>query len=193
LLQIFDDGHLTDAKGRRVDFRNSIIIMTSNVGAELIRKGTTLGFTSHADETKTQEQSHERMKENLLGELKKTFRPEFLNRIDGVVVFHSLTKENIRQIVDLMLASVSQQLAEKEIKLEVTDAAKDFLGEKGYDEVFGARPLRRVIQDMVEDKLSDSLLRGAFRAGDTAVVDLEGEEIVVHSPAVGALLGDEKP
>jgi len=193
LLQIFDDGHLTDAKGRRVDFRNSIIVMTSNVGAELIRKGTTIGFVARSDEAKSREQSYERMKENLLGELKKTFRPEFLNRIDSVVVFHSLTKEHIRQIVDLMLATVSQQLAEKEIKLEVTDAAKDFLGEKGYDEVFGARPLRRVIQDMVEDKLSDSLLRGTFRSGDTVVVDLEGEEIVVHPAPVGALAGDDKP
>ena len=192
LLQIFDDGHLTDAKGRRVDFRNSIIVMTSNIGAELIRKGTTLGFTAHGDEAKTREEAYERMKEKLLGELKKTFRPEFLNRIDGVVVFHSLSKEHIRKIVDLMLAQVSKQLAEKGIKLEVTDAAKDFLGEKGYDEVFGARPLRRVIQDKVEDKLSESLLRGQFQPGDTAVVDVEGEEIVVHSAAVGALAGEDK-
>jgi len=192
LLQIFDDGHLTDAKGRRVDFRNSIIVMTSNIGAELIRKGSTIGFASHSDETKTQQLAYEKMKEKLLGELKKTFRPEFLNRIDGVVVFHALTKEHIRKIVDLMLATVAQQLAEKEIKLEVTEAAKDFLGEKGYDDVFGARPLRRVIQDMVEDKLSDSLLRGKFQPGDTAVVDLEGEEIVVRPAAVGALLGDDK-
>ncbi|MFQ5997179.1 MAG: ATP-dependent Clp protease ATP-binding subunit [Dehalococcoidales bacterium] len=192
LLQIFDDGHLTDAKGRRVDFRNSIIVMTSNVGAELIRKGTTIGFTSRSNESKTREQTYETMKENLLGELKKTFRPEFLNRVDGVVVFHSLTKEQIRQIVDLMLTSVSQQLKEKNINLEVTDAAKDFLGEKGYDEVFGARPLRRTIQDMIEDKLSEDLLRGKFQSGDTVVVDLEGEEIVVHSAAVGALMGDEK-
>ena len=192
LLQIFDDGHLTDAKGRRVDFRNSIIVMTSNVGAELIRKGTTIGFTVH-DEAKTRQESYERMKEKLLGELKKTFRPEFLNRVDGVVVFHPLTKEQIRQIVDLMLVTVSEQLAEKGIKLEVTDAAKDFLGEKGYDEVFGARPLRRVIQDMVENRLAEDLLRGKFRSGDTAVVDLEGEEIVVRASAVGALLGDDKP
>jgi len=193
LLQIFDDGHLTDAKGRRVDFRNSIIVMTSNIGAELIRKGSSIGFASRTDEAKTQQMDYERMKEKLLGELKKTFRPEFLNRIDGVVVFHALTKEQIRKIVDLMLATVAQQLAEKEVKLEVTDAAKDFLGEKGYDEVFGARPLRRVIQEMVEDKLSDSLLRGMFRSGDTAVVDLEGEEIVVHPAAVEALMGDDKP
>ena len=193
LLQIFDDGHLTDARGRRVDFRNSIIVMTSNIGAELIRKGSAIGFVSRVDEAKTQKQSYETMKEKLLGELKKSFRPEFLNRIDGVVVFHALTKEHIRQIVDLMLSVVSQQLDEKGIKLEVTDAAKDFLGEKGYDEVFGARPLRRAIQDMVEDKLSDGLLRGDFRTGDTVVVDLEGEEIVVHPAAVGALAGDDKP
>jgi len=184
LLQIFDDGHLTDAKGRRVDFRNSIIVMTSNVGADLIRKGSTIGFAVH-DEAKTRQESYERMKEKLLGELKKTFRPEFLNRIDGVVVFHSLTKEHIRKIVDLMLVSATQQLAEKEIKLEVTEAAKDFLGEKGYDEVFGARPLRRVIQDMVEDKLSEDLLRGKFQPGDTAVVDIEEGGIVVHPAAVG--------
>jgi ATP-dependent Clp protease ATP-binding subunit ClpC len=192
LLQIFDDGHLTDAKGRRVDFRNSIIIMTSNIGAELIRKGTTIGFTSHSDEAKTREQSYEKMKENLLNELKKTFRPEFLNRVDSVVVFHSLTKEQIRAIVDLMLTTVSQQLIEKGIGLKVTEAAKDFLGEKGYDEVFGARPLRRVIQSMVEDKLSEDLLRGKFQAGDTVVVDLEGEEIVVHPEPVGALTGDNQ-
>jgi ATP-dependent Clp protease ATP-binding subunit ClpC len=166
LLQIFDDGHLTDAKGRRVDFRNSIIIMTSNIGAETIRKGTVLGFAQRSDEAKTREQSYERMKENLLNELKKTFRPEFLNRVDGVVVFHSLDKEQIRAIVDLMLTAVSKQLADKEIKLAVTDAAKDFLGEKGYDEVYGARPLRRTIQNMVEDRLSEAVLREEFKTFD---------------------------
>jgi len=192
LLQIFDDGHLTDAKGRRVDFRNSIIVMTSNIGAELIRKGSTIGFAVSTDEAKNREQSYERMKEKLLGELKKAFRPEFLNRVDAVVVFHPLSKEHIRQIVDLMLNQVSERLSEKEVKLEVTDAAKDFLGEKGYDEVFGARPLRRVIQDMVEDKLSESLLSGRFQPGDTAVVDLEGGEVVVHPPAVGAVSNEAK-
>ena len=192
LLQIFDDGHLTDAKGRRVDFRNSIIVMTSNIGAELIRKGSSIGFASRSDEAKTQQMDYERMKEKLLGELKKTFRPEFLNRVDGVVVFHSLTKEHIRQIVDLMLATVTQQLAEKKVKLEVTDSAKDFLGEKGYDEIYGARPLRRVIQDRVEDKLSEDLLGGKFQAGDTVVVDLEDGEIVVHPAPVGALPEESK-
>jgi ATP-dependent Clp protease ATP-binding subunit ClpC len=163
LLQIFDDGHLTDAKGRRVDFRNSIIIMTSNIGAETIRKGTTIGFSQRSDEAKSREQNYEKMKDNLLNELKKSFRPEFLNRIDGVVVFHSLAKEQIRSIVDLMLANVSKQLSEKEIKLQVTNGAKDLLGDKGYDEVFGARPLRRVIQNMIEDKLSEAVLRGGFK------------------------------
>jgi ATP-dependent Clp protease ATP-binding subunit ClpC len=187
LLQIFDNGYLTDAKGRRVDFRNSIIVMTSNVGAKLILKGTTIGFVSRSDDAKTREQSYEKMKESLLGEMKKQFSPEFLNRIDGTVVFHPLTKEQIRLIVDIMLSTVTKQLLEKEIKLEVTEAAKDFLGEKGYDEVFGARPLRRVIQNVLEDKLSEDLLRGKFRAGDTVVVDLENGEIIVRPAApVGA-------
>jgi ATP-dependent Clp protease ATP-binding subunit ClpC len=181
LLQIFDDGHLTDAKGRRVDFRNSIIIMTSNIGAETIRKGSNIGFATQKDEAKQQEQSYEQMRDKLLQELKRSFRPEFLNRIDGVVVFHPLNKENIRSIVDLMLKQVNKELEEKGIKLIVTDPAKDFLGKKGYDEVFGARPLRRVIQSMVEDKLSEDILRAKFRPGDTAVVDLQGEEIVVKS------------
>ncbi len=189
LLQIFDDGHLTDAKGRRVDFRNSIIIMTSNIGAELIRKSNTIGFMANVDETKTQQRSFESMKEKLLSELKKNFRPEFLNRIDSVVVFHPLSKEHILKIVDLMLTQVAKQLAEKEIKLEVTEAAKTYLSEKGYDEVYGARPLRRVIQSMVEDKLSDSLLRGTFHPGDVAVVDVENNEIIVHPLAVAASAG----
>ncbi|MBI4329835.1 MAG: ATP-dependent Clp protease ATP-binding subunit [Chloroflexi bacterium] len=181
LLQIFDDGHLTDAKGRKVDFRNSIIVMTSNIGAELIKKDSFLGFTTRADEVKVQKDSYERMKEKVLGELKKTFRPEFLNRIDGVVVFHSLNKDHIRQIVDLMLSHVVKHLGEKGIKLEVSEGAKDLLGEKGYDETFGARPLRRVIQNMVEDHLSEGLLRGDFRPGDTVQIDRKGEEIAINT------------
>lgn len=185
LLQIFDDGHLTDAKGRKVDFRNSIIIMTSNIGADLIRKGNTLGFVSHSDEAKAQQKNYDRMKENLLTELKKTFRPEFLNRIDGVVVFHPLERTEIRKIVDLMLVSVTKQMAEKGITLTVTESAKDFLGAKGYDEVFGARPLRRTIQDLVEDRLSEDLLRGHFKDGDTITIDMpeeaEGLQIEIAS------------
>ncbi len=192
LLQIFDDGHLTDAKGRRVDFRNSIIVMTSNIGAELIRKGSTIGFASSSDEAKAQQVDYERMKEKLLAELKKSFRPEFLNRIDERGRLPLADQGEHPPIVDLKLANVSKQLAEKGIKLEVTEAAKDLLGDKGYDEVFGARPLRRVIQNLVEDKLSDSLLRGHFREGDTVVVDREGDEIVLHGQVVGALAGNRR-
>ena len=184
LLQVFDDGHLTDAKGRRVDFRNSIIVMTSNIGAELIKRDTTLGFAVKADDAMDQQKSYERMKDKVLGEMKKFFRPEFLNRIDGIVVFHGLNKEHIRQIVDLMLREVWKELVEKTIKLEVTDAAKNLIGEKGYDPVFGARPLRRTIQDMLEDPLSEALLRGDFQAGDTVLVDCEDDKIVIRTLAM---------
>ena len=188
LLQIFDDGHLTDAKGRKVGFRNSIIVMTSNIGAELIKKDAVMGFVSRADETKTRQRSYERMKERLLEELKKTFRPEFLNRLDGVVVFHHLTKEHIRQIADLMLRPVKAQLMERGIELEVTEAAKDLLCEKGYDEIFGARPLRRVIQTMVEDQLSEKLLRGEFLPAETICLDREGDEISVRTKTLAKSL-----
>jgi ATP-dependent Clp protease ATP-binding subunit ClpC len=187
LLQIFDDGHLTDAKGRRVDFRNSIIVMTSNIGAELIKREMSIGFATHIDSQGKQQVEYEKMKEKVLGEMKKIFRPEFLNRIDATVVFHSLTKEHIRQIVDLMLNQVSAALKEKEITLEVTDAAKDFLGNKGYDPVFGARPLRRLIQDLVENPLSEALLRGEFLSRDTVVVDCDGEKIVLHQATVAGV------
>ena len=195
LLQIFDDGHLTDAKGRKVDFRNSIVIMTSNIGADLIRKGNTLGFVSHSDEIKAQQKNYDRMKENLLTELKKAFRPEFLNRIDGVVVFHPLERTEIRRIVDLMLVSVTKQMAEKGVTLVVTEAAKDYLGVKGYDEVFGARPLRRTIQDLIEDKLSEDLLRGRFQDGDVVTIDMpegaEGLQIEVESTKEEVLVGGQ--
>jgi len=191
LLQIFDDGHLTDAKGRRVDFRNSIIVMTSNIGAQDILKNTNLGFVAHVDEEKDRQSGHEKMKDKVLKQLKSHFRPEFLNRLDGTVVFHSLNKEQIHQIVDLMLLQVTKSLNEKSINLEVTDPAKEFLGNKGYDPVYGARPLRRVIQDEVEDKLSESLLRGDFKAGDTIKVDYDGEKIVI-SAVTEAVLMEEK-
>lgn len=180
LLQIFDDGHLTDAKGRKVDFRNTIIIMTSNIGAEFIRKESAIGFKP-TDEKKAAQISYERMKEKLLEELKKNFRPEFLNRLDGTVVFHPLTKEHILQIVDLMLAQVGEQLKEKDIRLEATREAKELLAEKGYDPLFGARPLRRVIQTMVEDPLSEKLLAGEFQSGDVVRLYREGDEIVFRA------------
>ena len=179
LLQIFDDGHLADAKGRRVDFRNSIIIMTSNIGAELIKRNMSIGFDIHGDSDKQIE--YDKMKEKVLGEVKKTFRPEFLNRIDATVVFHGLTKEHIRKIVDLMLSQTIDSVKEKNITLEITEAAKDLLGDKGYDPVFGARPLRRTIQEMVENQLSEALLHGDFLPGDTVVVDCEDDRIVIRA------------
>jgi len=179
LLQIFDDGHLTDAKGRKVDFRNVILIMTSNVGSDLIRRETTLGFATKTDEAKTVEQQYEKMKEKVLNELKNTFRPEFLNRIDSTVVFHALSKDHIRKIVELMLFDVDKQLSLKGMSLDVSDAAKDWLGVRGFDQVFGARPLRRLIQNEVEDRLSEAVLDGRYQAGDTIVVDVEGDELVL--------------
>jgi len=181
LLQIFDDGHLTDAKGRKVDFRNSIIIMTSNIGAELIRKGPQMGFSSPVDEEKSQKQNYEAMKEKLLGEVKKTFKPEFFNRLDGVVVFHPLNQEQILQIVDLAVMNVTNQLEEKNVSIRFSREAKDFLGKKGYDEVFGARPLKRVIQDLVEDPISEGLLKGLYESGDTIKVGLRKDQIVITS------------
>ena len=180
LLQIFDDGHLTDAKGRRVDFRNSIIIMTSNIGAELIKREMNIGFATHVDNNENQQAEYKKMKDKVLGEMKKRFRPEFLNRLDATVVFHSLNREHIRKIVDLMLAQVTESLKEKNISLEITDSAKDLLGKEGYDPVFGARPLRRIIQNLVEDPLADSLLQGDFFPGDSVTVDTDNEKIVIR-------------
>ena len=165
LLQIFDDGHLSDAKGRKVDFRNTIIIMTSNVGSDLIRKDSRFGFTTRGDDVKTAEQQYTRMKDQVTEEMKRVFRPEFLNRIDQSVVFHALAQDHIREIVDLELRDVRENLREKDMSLEVSQALLDYLGEKGFDPVFGARPLRRVIQNEVEDRLSDALLEGDFEEG----------------------------
>ena len=184
LLQIFDDGHLSDAKGRRVDFRNCIIVMTSNLGSDLIKKETALGFSIKAEGAQTENQAYERMKDKVLNEVKKFFRPEFLNRVDSTMVFHPLSQSDILAIVDLMLDQVRKELAEKDISLESTDAAREHLAEKGYDPNFGARPLRRLIQDVVEDKLSEEFLGGNMRSGDTAVLDMaEGETIILIKEA----------
>ena len=183
LLQIFDDGHLTDAKGRRVDFRNTIIMMTSNIGSDLIREDRSIGFAARSASAQGENEAYERMKTNVLDEVKRFFRPEFLNRIDGTVVFHALSREHMQQIVDLMLMEVASNLIEKGIDMEVTQEAKDWLAEKGYDPMFGARPLRRVIQDSVEDKLSDAVLSGALKPADTAVIDVEDTEIKVRPQA----------
>jgi ATP-dependent Clp protease ATP-binding subunit ClpC len=159
--------------------------MTSNIGAELIKRDMSIGFATHVDSKGDRQVGYENMKGKVLGEMKKKFRPEFLNRIDATVVFHALSKEDIRQIVELMLDEVAASLKEKNVTLEVTDVAKDLLGNKGYDPVFGARPLRRVIQDLVEDPLSESLLRGEFQSGDAVEVDTDGEKIVMRSLVKG--------
>ena len=172
LLQILEDGHLSDSKGRRVDFRNTIIIMTSNVGARDLLKDTSLGFRPVSpDEGKEREAQYERMKTKVLEQLKSSFRPEFLNRIDSQVVFRSLSVEEIREVVELLLARVRKQLMAQQIDLEVTEAAKDHVIKLGYDVDYGARPLRRVIQNMIEDPLAEALLLGTFKAGDTVRVD----------------------
>ena len=180
LLQIFDDGHLTDAKGRKVDFRNAIVVMTSNIGSDLIRQDRTLGFTKSTDNDKAAD--YERMKSNVLEEIKRFFKPEFLNRIDGTVVFHALSKEHMNQIVDLRLQEVSGELIEKGINFEISDSAKDWLTTNGYDPLFGARPVRRLIQDTIEDKLSDAILGVTLNPGDTAFVDInDDDEITIES------------
>jgi ATP-dependent Clp protease ATP-binding subunit ClpC len=180
LLQIFDDGHLSDAKGRKVDFRNTIIIMTSNVGSDLIRKDSRVGFATTTDEDKTSEDRYRRMKDRVEEEMKRVFRPEFINRIDQHVVFHSLQAEHIRQIVDLQLNDLRGNLADKSMQLEVTPALLDYLGTEGFDEVFGARPLRRVIQNQVEDPLSDEMLESIYHEGDTVKIDYIDDAIRIE-------------
>ena len=173
LLQIFDAGQLTDARGRRVDFRNSIIVMTSNLGSDLIKRDTSMGFAVKADEAQTDKQAYERMKDKVMEEVKRFFRPEFLNRLDATIVFHALSQSEIHQIVDLMMNMVREELKERDISIELTEAAREHLGANGFDPVLGARPLRRLIQNEVEDLLSDELLGGNIAEGDTAIVDLD--------------------
>ena len=187
LLQIFDDGHLSDARGRKVDFRNCIIVMTSNLGSDLIRRETALGFSIKSDESQTEQHAYDSMKDKVMNEVKKFFRPEFLNRIDTSVVFHALSKDHTLSIVDLMMDQVRQELSEKNIELEITEAAREYLAEKGYDPNFGARPLRRLIQDKVEDRLSEDLLGGKLHSGDTAILDMEDGETVIRTKEVAAL------
>ncbi len=175
LLQILEDGSLSDAKGRRVDFRNTILIMTSNVGAEMIQKEGGLGFAVAENEEDKVRMEYENMKEKVLAQLKTTFRPEFLNRIDGVIVFHPLTTEEIREIVELELKRVRTQLQEKEVGMEISSDALDFLGRRGYDRQYGARPLRRLIQNLIEDPLAEGLLESRYQAGDVITIDVEDD------------------
>lgn len=176
LLQIMEEGHLSDAKGRKVDFRNAIIIMTTNVGADMIQRQTTFGFALTVDEAKQEAQEYTEMRKKLTEALKRTFRPEFINRLDGVIVFRSLNKEDIRKIVQLELDKVNERLEENMIYMKATDAALEFLAEEGYNPEMGARPLRRVIQHQIEDRLSDALLAKEFEEGQHILIDIETVE-----------------
>ncbi len=176
LLQIMEEGHLSDAKGHKVDFRNTIIIMTSNVGADMIKRQTSIGFNLKRDEQLEEKLAYDEMRKKLMEALRRVFRPEFINRVDSVIVFRSLSKEDIKKIVDIEINKVAQRLEEHNITLNATPAARELLAELGYDPEMGARPLRRVMQQKVEDVLSDALLAGEFDKGDTILVDVvEGE------------------
>jgi ATP-dependent Clp protease ATP-binding subunit ClpC len=180
LLQIMEEGHLSDARGRKVDFRNAIIVMTSNVGAELIRKSTQFGFATPRDEAAEQRTAYDDMRKTLTEALRKIFRPEFLNRVDATVVFHALTKEQIAEIVDLEMAKVGLRLRDHAIVLRASPSARQLLADLGYDPEMGARPLKRVIQNKVEDRLSDALLSGEFKDGERVLVDAVDGEIVLR-------------
>ncbi len=183
LLQIMEEGNLSDARGRKVDFRNTIIIMTSNIGADAIKRGASLGFSSppsDAEDEAQRERDYDEMRERLLKQLKQTFRPEFINRVDSVVVFHSLSREDIAQIVELELDKVRARLMEYEMALKITEPAKERLADEGYSEEYGARPLRRVIQNEIEDTLSDAILAGTFDLGDAILVDVADDAFVLQ-------------
>ncbi len=191
LLQVLDDGRLTDAQGRVVDFKNAVVIMTSNVGAQQITHERGIGITAHLrTQSEPTERSYESMKNRVTDELKKTFRPEFLNRVDDVIVFHSLSRDQIHQIVDLMLRDVNKQLVAQGMRLDVTDAARDVIAREGWDSNYGARPLRRAIQRLIEDPLSEEVLLGRFSDGDGILADEEDGRLLFHKS--GSLL-DEEP
>ena len=175
LLQIMEEGQLSDAKGRKVDFRNTIIVMTSNIGADMIKREGGFGFKLERDADKNEAFEYDEMRKKLLDSLKKAFRPEFINRLDSVIVFHALAKEHIRSIATLELNKVAERLKDRAITLTASEAALEKLTEKGYDPDMGARPLRRVIQLDIEDQLSDDLLSGKFKDGETIIVDVDAE------------------
>ncbi len=177
LLQILEDGRLTDSQGRTVDFRNTVIIMTSNVGARLITEPKRLGFSTGAENT---EKNYNDMKNNVMSELKRNFRPEFLNRIDEIIVFHPLEEEHLKKIVGLMINNLAKRLAQNSINIEVSDDAIALLAKKGTDQVYGARPLRRAIQSMLEDKLAEEMLEGRVKAGDKVLVQIKDDELVLN-------------
>jgi ATP-dependent Clp protease ATP-binding subunit ClpC len=182
-LQVMEEGTLTDARGRRVDFRNTIIIMTSNVGADVIKRGARLGFEIKDETERGEQERYGDMVKNVTDQVRKMFRPEFLNRVDATIVFRSLSRDEIKQIVDLELDKVRARLIEHAITLDMTEESRDWLAVKGYDIEFGARPLRRLIQNSVEDTLSDGILSGKFSIGDTVrVTAAEGADELTLEP-----------
>jgi len=189
LLQVLEDGRLTDGQGRTVDFKNTVIVFTSNLGTSDISKAVGLGF-SHGNDAQS---NYERMKTKVNDELKRHFRPEFLNRIDDVIVFHQLTTSEIHTMVDLMMTRVSAALKNKDMTIQITDAARDLLGERGFDPVLGARPLRRTIQREIEDQLSERILFDELKPGQLVTVDVEGGEDTPVADKKFTFVGGPKP
>jgi ATP-dependent Clp protease ATP-binding subunit ClpC len=180
LLQVLEEGRLTDSFGRKVDFKNIILIMTSNIGAEMLKKQGSIGFRSGEKE----EEDYKEMKERLLEAVKKVFKPEFLNRVDDIVVFRSLTKDDLQKIVDIEIQEVQGRLKDQDVKLELTPGAKNFLIDKGFNKVFGARPLKRTIQRFLEDPLAEEIISGRLKGGGTIKIDVKGDSLQL-SPLVG--------
>lgn len=176
LLQVLDDGRLTDSKGRTVDFRNTVIIMTSNIGASTLKKEATVGFVTSSGE----KDEYDHMKKKILDSIKKGFRPEFINRIDEILVFHSLNKEHLKEIVTLLIKTMIKRMKEQDVEVEVSDAAKDVVIKEGFDLSYGARPLKRAIQRLVEDRLSEELLKNTFKKGEKVLVNADKEGIIVN-------------
>jgi ATP-dependent Clp protease ATP-binding subunit ClpC len=181
LLQVMDDGRLTDGQGRTVDFKNTVIILTSNTGVEYIKQEGPIGFAAPRDATKAQKQSYESMKERVMTDVRKTFRPEFLNRLDDIIVFHELSRDQIGEIVELMLKDLQKRLSERKLELELTSAAKSWLADAGFDPVFGARPLRRAIERYVENPLSSKILSGEYKEGAKIIVDMVGDGLAFNT------------
>ena len=181
LLQILDDGRLTDAQGRTVNFKNTVIIMTSNVGARMITDKNVLGFSQNADKKEGQEREYETIKKDVMAELKKQFRPEFINRIDDIIVFHKLNDDDIKQIIDIMLKQVQKRLKEQEYNVEIDDSVKELIAKKGIDANYGARPLKRAIQSNVEDRIAEAILDGKIIPHKKAKIVVENEGIKVFA------------
>ncbi|KDR94340.1 ATP-dependent Clp protease ATP-binding subunit ClpC [Peptoclostridium litorale DSM 5388] len=185
LLQILDDGRLTDSKGRTVDFKNTVIIMTSNVGASTIKRQKSLGFTPGVDEEKQEKSEYEKMKDNVTNELRRSFRPEFLNRIDDIIVFHALTQRDIGNIVEIMIGQLRKRLEDMDIEMELTEEAKEFIAQKGFDPEYGARPLKRAIQKYLEDRISEEMLKGNIKKGEHFLISREDGKLKFSTKVLG--------